>query len=105
MTVTVQVAFALPQVAVITALPAPTAVTLPLTTVATCVSELLHSTVPFAVATSVVLSPTSRLREVLSSVTVGVGGGVSPLLTVARYAVNAVETCLMSLVLKVVWLS
>ena len=69
-----QVAFALPQVAVITALPAPTAVTLPLTTVATCVSELLHETAPLAVATSVALSPTSRLTEFLSSVTVGVGG-------------------------------
>ena len=74
-TVTVHSAFALPQAAVMVAVPAFTAVTTPFSTVATALSEEVQTmalSVAFSgstVAVRVADSPSVRLSSVLSSVT------------------------------------
>ena len=60
MTVTVHLAVAEPHVAVMVAVPAATAVTLPLLTVATLELDVVHVTVPEAVAVNVALLPATK---------------------------------------------
>ena len=62
-TVTAQVALAEPHVAVMVALPAALAVTLPLLTVATEELDVDHVTVPEAVAVNVEVSPTVKDKD------------------------------------------
>ena len=69
MTVTTQVAVAVPHLAVIVAVPAETAVTLPLETVATLLLEVDQVTVPLAVAVRVELLPATNESVDLFNVT------------------------------------
>ena len=62
-TVTAHVALAVPHVAVMVALPAALAVTLPLLTVATEELDVNHVTVPEAVAVNVEVSPTVKDKD------------------------------------------
>ena len=78
-TVTSQAALTSPAFAVIVAVPAATAVTTPSSTFAIVSSEDLHVTVPSValsgatVAVSFSVTPTSRVKSVLSSVTLVTG--------------------------------